>query len=69
MDIVIALSLEWIDSRLKWNYNTAPIREIRVSSRDIWTPNVDFANRLFNFSPEIEIDLKATISHTGNVTH
>ena len=70
MDIVIALSLEWIDPRLKWDYNQfdVPIRDIRVNSKDIWTPNIDFANRIFNLSPTSEIHLQATISHIGNVT-
>ena len=70
MDIVIALSLEWIDPRLKWDSNQfdVPIRDIRVKSKDIWTPNIDFANRIFDFSPTSEIDLKATVSHEGNVT-
>ena len=70
MDIVIALSLEWIDPRLKWEirrYDT-PIKEIRVDSNDLWTPNVDLSNRIYNFSPEKEILLKATISNKGNVT-
>ena len=70
MDIVIALSLEWIDPRLTWNPNQfdVPIKDIRVKSTDIWTPNIDFANRIFNFSPGSEIHLKATVSHEGNVT-
>ena len=70
MDIVIALSLEWIDPRLKWDSNQfdVPIREIRVNSKDIWTPNIDFANRIFVFSPTSEIHLKTTISHKGNLT-
>ena len=71
MDIVIALSLEWIDPRLKWDkdqFGDVPIKDIRVKSKDIWTPNIDFANRIFDFSPTSEIDLKATVSHEGNVT-
>ena len=70
MDIVIALSLEWIDPRLKWDYNQfdVPIRDIRVDSKDIWTPNIELANRIFKFSPGSEIHLKATISHKGNLT-
>ena len=69
MDIVIALSLEWIDTRLKWDPDEfeTPIKEIRVKSKDIWTPNIDFANRIFNFSPGSEIHLKATVSYEGNV--
>ena len=70
MDIVIALSLEWIDPRLKWEISwfSIPIKEIRVDSNDLWTPNVDLSNRIYNFSPEKEIHLKATISHEGNLT-
>ena len=70
MDIVVALSLEWIDPRLKWDFGQfdVPIREIRVDSKDIWTPNIDLANRIYNFSPTSEIHLQATISHIGNVT-
>ena len=71
MDIVIALSLEWIDSRLQWNAREfdTPIREIRVNSKDIWTPHVDFANRIYNFAPNLEPNLKATISHKGEIMH
>ena len=63
MDIVIALSLEWIDPRLKWNFDQfdIPIRDIRVNSKDIWTPNIDLANRIYNFSPTSEIHLKASL--------
>ena len=69
MDIVIALSLEWIDPRLEWDFDQfdVPIRDIRVNSKDIWTPNIDLANRIYNFSPGSEIHLKATISHKGNL--
>ena len=71
MDIVIALSLEWIDPRLKWNFDQfdIPIRDIRVNSKDIWTPNIDLANRIYNFSPTSEIHLKASLSHKGNVNY
>ena len=70
MDIVIALSLEWIDPRLKWDSVDVPtfLKDIRVNSKDIWTPNIDFANRIFVFSPTSEIHLKTTISHKGNLT-
>ena len=69
MDVVIALSLEWIDPRLTWylNYtNSKPVREIRVDSSEIWTPNIDLANRIYNYSPEKETNLKATIGYKGN---
>ena len=71
MDIVIALSLEWIDPRLQWHFFSdwfGDVKEIRVNSKDIWTPNIDLANRIYNFSPTSEIDLQATISDIGNVT-
>ena len=70
MDIVVALILEWIDPRQKWDKDQfdVPIRDIRVNNKDIWTPNIDFANRIFDFSPTSEIHLQATISHTGNLT-
>ena len=67
MDVVLALSLEWIDPRLTWEFDqNIPIREIRVDSRDLWTPKIDLANRIYNFSPEKEIHLKATVGHKGN---
>ena len=67
MDVVLALSLEWYDSRLRWTPSKkTPIREIRVKSEDIWTPKIDLANRIYKH--EWEIDLKASVRFTGKIT-
>ena len=71
MDVVLALSLEWFDPRLTWNLtvedtNINPVRKIRIDSSEIWTPNIDLANRIYNYSPEKETILKATIGYKGN---
>ena len=71
MDVVIALSLEWIDPRLSWSLTVEdtyvnPVRQIRIDSSEIWTPNIDLANRIYNYSPERETNLKATIGYKGN---
>ena len=67
MDLVLALSLEWYDSRLKWNLTEEmPIKEIRVKSEDIWTPKIDLVNRIYKH--HWEIDLKATVRYNGKIT-
>ena len=69
MDLVIALSMEWNDERLKWNpnrFNDNPIRELRVENNKIWTPKIDLANRIYEF--DSEIDLKATVGYDGKKT-
>ena len=66
MDVVLALSLEWYDSRLRWTPSKkTPIREIRVKSEDIWTPKIDLANRIY--SHDWEIDLKASVRFNGKI--
>ena len=67
MDVVLALSLEWYDSRLRWTPSkNTPIREIRVKSEDIWTPKIDLANRIYKH--HWEIDLKASVRFNGKIT-
>ena len=67
MDLVLALSLEWYDTRLQWKPSEEmPIREIRVKSEDIWTPKIDLANRIYKH--HWEIDLKATVGFNGKIT-
>ena len=67
MDVVLALRLEWYDSRLKWDpFNKLmPIREIRVTNDYIWTPNIDLANRLHEY--DSEMDLKASVRFNGKI--
>ena len=69
MDLVIALSMEWNDGRLKWDpyrFDDKPIRELRVENNKIWTPKIDLANRIHEF--DSEIDLKATVGYDGKKT-
>ena len=65
MDVVLALSLEWNDTRLVWGANDFgyPVYAIQVNSEDIWTPNVDLANRIHNYSPNTERYLKTTVGN------
>ena len=66
MDLVLALSLEWYDTRLQWKPSEEmPIREIRVKNEDIWTPKIDLANRIYNH--DLEIDLKASVRFNGKI--
>ena len=68
MDLVIALSMEWNDGRLKWDpdrFNDKPIRELRVENNKIWTPKIDLANRIY--SHDWEIDLKASVRFNGKI--
>ena len=67
MDVVLALSLEWEDTRLVWGENDFgyPIYTIQVNSEDIWTPNIDLANRIHNYSPNTERYLKTTVGNDG----
>ena len=72
MDVVLALSLEWYDTRLSWpltgfnHTGEMAVREIRVKSEDIWTPKIDLANRIY--SHDWEIDLKASVRFNGKIT-
>ena len=69
MDAVVALTLEWIDGRLTWEpvdvANGHLLKTIEVDSETIWTPNVDFANRIHDYSPITERPLKSTVHFTG----
>ena len=70
MDIVIALTLEWTDPRLAWNetlWSRTPIKSIQVDSDQIWTPNIDIANRIHDYAPETERFLKASIQNNGKM--
>ena len=70
MDLVLALSLEWNDTRLMWNENDfgdLPVKAIQVATEDIWTPNIDLANRIHNYSPNTERYLKAIVSNSGRL--
>lgn len=70
MDLVLALSTEWNDTRLMWkenNFGRFPVKAIQVNSEDIWTPNIDLANRIHNYSPNTERYLKTTVEHNGKV--
>ena len=66
MDLVLALTLEWEDSRLQWN--GTEWRSIQVASAKIWTPNIDLANRIYDYSPVTERYLKATIESDGKIS-
>ena len=64
------LNVEWTDTRLKWNqtdFGDFPIKEIQVDNQDIWTPHIDLANRIHNYSPNTERSLKATVGYNGKI--
>ena len=70
MDLVLALNVEWTDTRLKWNqtdFGDFPIKEIQVDTQDIWTPHIDLANPIHNYSPNTERFLKATVGYNGKI--
>ena len=72
MDVVLALTIEWYDKRLVWglyDYTqeyAIPIKTIEVSSDQIWTPRIDIANRLHDYSPSTERLLHSTVRFDGN---
>ena len=68
MDVVLALTLEWQDGRLTWGqyaWSDTPIKTIQVDSSDIWTPHIDLANRIHNYSPITERYLDTTVRFDG----
>ena len=68
MDAVVALTLEWIDGRLMWDCSHEPIfKTIKVDSETIWTPNIDFANRIHDYSPITERPLKSRVRFDGKI--
>ena len=70
MDVVVALTLEWQDGRLKWgqwDWSTIPVKTIQVDSGDIWTPHIDLANRIHDYSPITERYLETTVRFDGTI--
>lgn len=71
MDIVLALTLEWYDWRLEWDeyeWGETVIKTLQVDSSDIWTPNIDLANRNHDFSLTNERHLETTIRFDGKIS-
>jgi len=71
MDVVLALSLEWYDSRLKWKLsNEMNMRERPVKSEDIWTPKIGLSNQIYTkfYSHDWEINRKASVRYNGKIT-
>ena len=70
MDVVLALTLEWQDGRLKWgpwDWSIIPVKTIQVDSEDIWTPHIDLPNRIHNYSPITERYLETTVRYDGTM--
>ena len=68
MDVVLALTMKWKDSRLKWDANEwgeIPITSLSVDSSEIWNPAIDIANRIHDFSPATERFMKSTVNFKG----
>ena len=68
MDVVLALTMEWDDGRLQWNryeWSDIPVKTLQVDSDDIWTPNIDLANRNHDHPPGYERHLETTIRNDG----
>ena len=63
----------FVDSqkRLQWGiydqHKLIPIKTLEVSNDQIWTPRIDIANRLHNFSPSTERDLYSTVRFDGKI--
>ena len=71
MDIVLALTLEWHDGRLEWgqyDWSDTPIRTLQVDSNEIWTPNIDLANRNHDYPAATEKKLATTIRYDGKIS-
>ena len=48
----------------EWNY----MNNIWVDADMIWTPNLYFSNRVQDFGPSLEVELRANIQFDGRVT-
>ena len=71
LDVVLALTMEWDDGRLKWpqyEWSDIPVRTLQVDSDDIWTPNIDLANRNHDHPPGYERHLETTIRNDGKIS-
>ena len=71
MDVVLALTMEWDDGRLKWfryDWSDIPVKTLQVDSEEIWTPNIDLANRNHDYPPAAEQHLETTIRHDGKIS-
>ena len=68
MDCVLAVTMNWVDQRLKWSqygWGTHQISSIRIDPHKIWTPHIDVANRLHDFSPQMERKMFAYVRYDG----
>ena len=70
---VKSFNQNFVDSlkRLQWGiydqHKLIPIKTLEVSNDQIWTPRIDIANRLHNFSPSTERDLYSTVRFDGKI--
>ena len=70
MDCVLAVTMNWVDERLKWaqyGWGSHQISNIRINPNKIWTPHIDVANRLHDFSPVMERKMFAYVRYDGRV--
>ena len=68
MDVVLALTLEWQDPRLTWDpyvWGNTRISELTVKPEEIWTPSIDIANRIHDYSPVSERIMMSTVNYEG----
>ena len=68
MDVVLALTLDWQDPRLTWDsyaWGKTRISELTVKPGEIWTPSIDIANRIHDYSPVSERIMMSTVSYEG----
>ena len=70
MDCVLAVTMNWMDERLKWaqyGWGSHQISSIRINPHKIWTPHIDVANRLHDFSPSMERKMFAYVRYDGKL--
>ena len=70
MDCVLAVTMNWMDERLKWaqyGWGSHQISSIRINPNKIWTPHIDVANRLHDFSPSMERKMFAYVRYDGKL--
>ena len=71
LDVVLALTIEWVDGRLIWKpyqWGDIQVKTLQVDSDDIWTPNIDLANRNHDYPPAAEQNLETTIRFDGKIS-
>ena len=68
MDATISMGMTWKDPRLAWQAeNFRNIHDIQLNPSSLWTPELEFVNRIHDYSYQDEKIHKAKVTSDGSV--